>query len=204
MKSLTDIVLRDAPFAWWEWDVIKNLVTMNDLKATMLGYNPDTFAGKGYEAFTDLLHPDDFNKAMDAMRALLSGKKEIYQIDYRIKDASNRYHWYMDRGVAIAYENDKIARIRGIVIDLGMEKTIGANVEAMMNLLSRYSESKNNLIIVCSSCKRVKIQSEEWTPVTDTMIKAITDTVSHGICHPCLYRLYPELAESVLRRSGSS
>ncbi|MFA6469738.1 MAG: PAS domain-containing protein [Bacteroidota bacterium] len=204
LKLLENIVLADAPFVWWEWDVINNTVTMNDLKVTMLGYHPDEFKGKGYESMTALLHPDDYENTMEAMRDLLSGKKSIYQIDYRIKDRSGHYHWYMDRGAVIAQDNDRISRIRGIVIDLGLENAIGSNTDAVIELLSRYSENKNNLIVICSSCRRVKISHEEWTPITDTFNKAIADTISHGICPACVYKLYPELAEMILQKHRSS
>lgn len=200
-KTLEDIVLQHSPLAWWEWDVVSNTVTMNDLKVTMLGYHPDEFTGKGYETFTELLHPDDYEKTMDAMRDVFAGKKKIYQIDYRIKDSTQRYHWYMDRGAAIAYDQGSITRMRGIVIDLGVEKSIGANIDAVVALLSKFAENKNNLIIICSSCKKVKINTDEWTPITDELLTVIADTISHGICPQCVQELYPEYVQRIKQRN---
>jgi PAS domain S-box-containing protein len=202
VNTLEEIVLRDSPLAWWEWDVINNVVTMNDLKVTMLGYTLEQFHGKGYEPFTNLLHPDDVEKTMDAMRDLLTEKKNIYQIDYRIKDSSGHYHWYMDRGVVIDREEGKITRIRGIVIDLGVEHALGTNTEAIITMLSRFAADQNALIIICSSCKKVKISKEEWTSITDDMNNSIMDTLSHGICPVCVKSLYPDFAERVLNKKG--
>jgi PAS domain S-box-containing protein len=115
--------LVDSPYAWWEWDIIANKVTFNDLKATMLGYNPYDFRNSGYQVFTDLLHADDFEKTMQAMRDVLEGKTDLYQIDYRIKAKNGSYHWYLDRGLVIEREESEIIKkLRGIVIDLGAEK----------------------------------------------------------------------------------
>ncbi len=200
-ERLKRIVLRDASFAWWEWDCGTNIVTTNDLKVTMLGYTPDQFKGKGYEAFTDLLHPDDYEKAMGAMRDLLEGRKNIYQVDYRIKDASGRYHWYMDRGVITEFDGDKISRIRGIVIDIGMENEKGLDTEGLLNLLRQFSEDHDKLIVICSVCERIKVREGEWTPTTDEFVSGIADTLSHGICPDCLKRLYPDHAGRVLSRT---
>lgn len=200
VSALKEIVLRESPLAWWEWDVANNIVTMNDLKVTMLGYTMEQFHGKGYEALTNLLHPDDFEKTMDAMRDVLTEKKNIYQIDYRIKDSSGRYHWYMDRGVVIAREEGKIARIRGIVIDLGVEHSSGTNTEAIVTMLARFASDQNALIIMCSSCKKVKINKDEWTSISDDMNNIILDTLSHGICPACVKSLYPDFADKVLSK----
>lgn len=200
LQMLTEIVLRNSPLAWWEWDVIHNVVISNDLKCTMLGYHPDTFKGQGFEAYTSLVHPDDFEKTMDAMRKILRGEKDIYQIDYRIRDSSDQYHWYMDRGVVLSKENGVISRLRGIVIDLGMENNGGTNTNALVELLNSYSENQNNMITICSSCKRVKVSMEEWTPITYELRNSISDTISHGICPDCIDALYPDLAEKIRRR----
>ena len=69
-------ILIDSPFPWWEWDVLNNTVDFNDKKALMLGYEPEMFSSGGYQAFTDLLHPDDYEKTMNAMRQLLEGEKK--------------------------------------------------------------------------------------------------------------------------------
>jgi PAS domain S-box-containing protein len=199
--ALDEIILRESPLAWWEWDVANNIVTMNYLKVTMLGYTMEQFHGKGYESLTNLLHPDDFEKSMAAMRDVLTEKKNIYQIDYRIKDSSGRYHWYMDRGVVIARTGEKIRRIRGIVFDLGAEHTSGTNTDAIVTMLSRYAADQNERIIMCSSCKKVKIGKEQWTSITDDLNKIMTDTLSHGICPACVKSLYPEFAERVLGRN---
>ncbi len=194
-QRLVNAILRESSLAWWEWDRRDNRVTFNDLKATMLGYDPRDFEGKGYEVFTNLLHPDDYEKAMNAMRDLLEGRKGLYQVDYRILDAAGHYHWYMDRGTAISFEAGRIARIRGVVIDLGLEDRSGSNIEAVANLLRKFSEDNDKLVIICSVCERIKITEQEWTPATDDLIRAIPDALSHGICPDCLLTLYSDFSK---------
>ena len=90
--------MGESPFPWWEWDVAGNVVKASPLKVEMLGYCFEDFRGKGYQAYTDLLHPDDFERTMQAMRDLLEGRAPIYLVDYRIHARDGSWRWYMDRG----------------------------------------------------------------------------------------------------------
>jgi len=69
-----DKLMQGSRFAWWEWDIATNTVTHNPLKATMLGFMPEDFHERGYQGFTDLIQPDDYEEAMQAMRIVLQGK----------------------------------------------------------------------------------------------------------------------------------
>ena len=84
LERFLDEALMSSAFAWWEWDIPANRVTSNDKKVEMLGRRPEDFRNAGYQAFTDLLHPDDHERTMRAMRDYLEGRASLYQIDYRI------------------------------------------------------------------------------------------------------------------------
>jgi|WetSurMetagenome_2_1015567.scaffolds.fasta_scaffold200476_2 PAS domain S-box-containing protein len=202
LDLLTESVLRSSPLAWWQWDVQLNQVIFNSLKVTTLGYDPIDFAGRGFESFTALLHPDDHFSTMEAMRRLLSGESSLYQTDYRIIDSSGYYHWYMDRGMCIARNDGRVASVRGLVIDLGLESAMSNSTGAVVKLLREYSHDRNQLITICSSCKRLQVGEEEWQPITERFRDAIGDSLSHGVCPVCIEALYPELAE--LLKDGNS
>lgn len=200
VEGLKEIVLQNSPHAWWEWDAVNNTVISNDIKVTMLGYDAEIFKEKGYEAYTALLHPDDLEKVMSAMRDLLTGRTPIYQVDYRIIDHSGKYHWYMDRGVVIAETEGIISRIRGIVIDLGYDLEIAPPMKALVNLLHRYVNDGVSYIAICSNCERIKIGEKKWEPFDTDLKKVISDTFTHGICPSCIRKLYPKYAERILNR----
>ncbi len=195
-------LLFDSPFAWWEWNITEDRVTFNDCKVTMLGYDPSEFRGKGYGAFTRLIHPDDFQRTMDAMKNVLRNSTDLYQVDYRILSASSQYHWYMDRGTVIERNaSGNPAILRGIVIDLGKESESGASIDKIIQLIeSSSSNNKSFILTVCSNCGKVKKSETEWISLTQQLIENVSNGISHGICPSCLYELYPEMAKSVLSR----
>ena len=197
-------ILIDSPFPWWEWDVLNNTVDFNDKKALMLGYEPEMFSSGGYQAFTDLLHPDDYEKTMKAMKQLLDGEKGLYQIDYRIRAADSSYHWYMDRGAVSERNNDKtIKKIRGIVIDLGDKASGDAGKDILIKLINNSVQASNgfsvSFITICSGCQKTKVESGLWVSVPEKIKNVIGEKISHGLCPECIKKLYPDMAETILR-----
>ena len=121
--------------AWWEWDLRSNEVQYDDLKASMLGYTPEEFPSNVYK-ICDLIHPDDYEPTMQAMREYLEGKTDSYQLHYRIRKKDGSYGWYYDRGEIT--ERDLRGRpviLIGAVIDISMIKNLQFEVHKQKELL---------------------------------------------------------------------
>ncbi len=108
--------------AWWEWDMITNKVNYSDQKATMLGYTIDEFPIDVYEIMK-YVHPDDYEPTMEAMKAHLYGKAELYEVEYRIKAKDGSYRWYYDKGrISERTPDGKPLRLIGTVVDVTDKK----------------------------------------------------------------------------------
>ena len=195
--------LHLSEFAWWDWWIPTNKVTFNDLKVKWLGYDPKDFQNIGFEAFTTLLHPDDYARAMRAMRDYLSGKEKLYKIDYRIKTKSGNYKWYIDRGIAVEHnESGSPIRLRGIVIDMGNYFSDDLKTDKMREIIrhtipfSQKNNPNDNVITVCSNCKRFKINENKYINYKGDLEYLLDLRVSHSICPDCIKLLYPDLFES--------
>jgi len=119
--------LEIGNMAWWEWDVKTGKVNMHEKKATMLGYKVEEFPADVYE-ICKLIHPDDYDMAMDAMRQHLEGKTKVYDVTYRIKTKNGDYKWYHDKGgIVNRTKEGKPLKVIGIVMDVtdikSMEKS---------------------------------------------------------------------------------
>ena len=121
-RKHVESALEMGDMSWWEWDYEHNIVRTGKAKYTILGYTPDEI-GQGFEAWTKLIHPDDFGLAMTAMKEYLEGKKENYFVEYRIKHKNGNYLWFRDKGGAIIRtENGKPKLLVGIVMNVTNEK----------------------------------------------------------------------------------
>ena len=128
LNNKFNLAMEIGQMAWWEWNYESNEVKTSPTKFAMLGYSKQEI-GEGYEAWTKLIHPDDLEKAMDAMTLLLQGKSEFYLVEYRIKHKTGHYRWFSDKGQVIEYcKNGKPKIIMGVAIDIS-DKTNYRDVE---------------------------------------------------------------------------
>ena len=120
-NSRLELAMKVANMAWWEMDILTGKVNFEKRKAEMLGYNPDQFTH--YQDFTKLLHPDDFERAMNAMQEHLDGKVDKYEVEYRILAKSGEYLWFYDIGSIV--KRDLIGRpliVTGVVLNITERK----------------------------------------------------------------------------------
>jgi len=110
--------------AWWVWDRDLDIIDYSPLKAQMLGYTREEI-GTSVTGFTQLLHPDDFESTMDAMRKLLKNETDIYSIEYRLKHKSGEYIWFKDMGKVVeTFADYTPMRIVGVVHNINERKQL--------------------------------------------------------------------------------
>jgi PAS domain S-box-containing protein len=123
LSSRIKIAMESANIAWWEMDIPTGAVVFDKKKTEMLGYEAEDF--KHYKDFVSLIHPDDAEKAMNAMRTHLSGASSSYEIEYRIMSKSGIYKWFYDTGSITDRDvNGNAMKVVGFVINITERKVI--------------------------------------------------------------------------------
>ncbi len=135
--------------SWWEWDVKTNEVYTGNAKYEMLGYDKEDIP-PGFEGWTCLLHPDDYEGCMQAMRDHMEGKADVYFSEYRIRHKDGHYLWYRDKGgVASRDEKGKPSILMGIVMNITKEKSLAethkTEIDQASNQLKQEIEKYNLL-----------------------------------------------------------
>jgi len=120
-NSRLSLALQGGNMAWWEMNVETGGVTFDKHKVEMLGYPPENF--KHYTDFTKLVHPDDYQRIMDAMSGHFKGKYKNYEAEYRILTKSGVYIWFYDYGSVVKKDlNGKPLVCSGFVYDISERK----------------------------------------------------------------------------------
>lgn len=128
--------LKIGNMAWWEWDVPSGKVLYDERKATMLGYTTAEFPSDVYKV-CELIHPDDYEATMDAMRSYLLGTGPAWDMTYRIRRKDGSYACYYDRGEIVERTAEgKPRRLVGTVIDISEIKQLEEEVSQKTALLS--------------------------------------------------------------------
>ena len=120
-NSRLELAMRAANMAWWNMDLITGKVTFEKRKAEMLGFPPEKFTC--YKDFMDLVHPEDYDPVMNAMRKHLDGLTDKYEVEYRILTASGSYKWFYDTGSVVNSDPEgKPLNVIGLVMDISIRK----------------------------------------------------------------------------------
>ncbi|MBK8882744.1 MAG: PAS domain S-box protein [Bacteroidales bacterium] len=120
-SSRLELAMQIANMAWWEMDINTGNVTFDKRKVEMLGYSSENF--KHYNDFTALIHPEDFDKAINAMKEHLGGLAVKYEVEYRILNSYGEYIWFYDIGAIVKIDMKGAAlNVIGFVIDITWRK----------------------------------------------------------------------------------
>ncbi len=138
-----ELSMNIAGWAWWNLELPSGKVTFHKHKAEMIGYSPEDF--KHYTDFTKLLHPDDYERVMEAMRKRIEGKVDRYETEYRILSKNKGYIWFYDVGSVVKNDNEGNITISGIVIDITKQKQFEYDIrfqselrKLLMEIASRF------------------------------------------------------------------
>jgi PAS domain S-box-containing protein len=143
-------------YAWtgnlghWYWNVKENKVSFNALKVKALGFKEEDIPEEvDYQFFTDRLHPVDYEGVMNIMREHLSGKRPVYEAEYRIRAIDGSWKWFYDRGkITRRDEEGKPVYMAGIVFDITPKKTIEEKLTSIVQELKKENQTKNKFISV--------------------------------------------------------
>lgn len=122
-NSRMELAMETANMAWWKMDMKTGAVTFAKQKAEMLGFDPDEF--KHYVDFVTLVHPEDRERTMEAMRSHLAGRAGKYEVQYRIRNKSGDYQWLYDVGTVTARTREgEPLTVTGLVLNISNQKKI--------------------------------------------------------------------------------
>ncbi len=144
-NSRLDLAMQSAKMAWWEMDMPTGHVIFSKRKAEMLGFPPEKFSH--YTDFMALVHPDDYDATMEAMRNHLNGMLPRYEIEYRILTNFDGYKWFFDIGTTIKRDSKGVPlKISGLVLDIDDRKKAEEKIREKDILFRKLSANVPDLI----------------------------------------------------------
>ena len=117
-KFSLDLALESAQAGKWDWEILSGKVNYNKTWFTRLGYTEDELP-HDLSTFKKVLHPDDVQKAFDAIDKNLKGVTQIYECRYRMVTKSGAIQYCFDRGRVIKRAPDGTPlQMTGVNIDI--------------------------------------------------------------------------------------
>jgi len=117
-----NFAVEGAGLGVWDWNPKTNDVTFDDRWTGMLGYTTDELEPR-YETWADLVHPDDIERAEQALGKLKSGETDRYHCEFRMRTKDGDWKWIRDIGKVFERSDDgEAVRAVGIHQDITEER----------------------------------------------------------------------------------
>jgi PAS domain S-box-containing protein len=114
----------------WDWDLVTDEVVFSPQWKNMLGYKDHEVANAS-EAWRELLHPEDRERALKGVDDYLTGRSPAYEIEYRLRKKAGDYLWILSRGAALRDASGKPFRFAGAHTDITARKVAEAGLEQL-------------------------------------------------------------------------
>lgn len=94
---------------------------------------------------------------------------------------------------------EMLSRVR---THLKLKRALDAEKELAASLKEALAQVKqlSGIIPICSNCKNIRSDDGYWQQVEQYIREHSTVMFSHGICPDCVKKLYPEMADKILKR----
>jgi len=87
----------------WDWSVQTGEVFYSESWSRSLGYEPAE-VGSSVNFWLSIVHPDDMPRVRASLDAHFQGKSQFYECEYRLRMASGKYRWHLDRGRVVEWD----------------------------------------------------------------------------------------------------
>lgn len=109
----------------------------------MLGYNDTVDFPNTFDAWTDLIHPQDKESVLEQLNAALADQtnKTKYNVEYRMKINEDRYEWFKDSAEITRRLDGTACRMAGIFINIQQQKEARRQQQRSNAFHRAYTES---------------------------------------------------------------
>lgn len=100
----------------------------------IFGYEPSFFINRDVKELRRIIHPDDLNRVVDAVREAIRDRKSI-QCEYRILTAQDETKWVFDKAEAVVGASDNTISVEGFMADFTVYKKMEERLKRENTLL---------------------------------------------------------------------
>lgn len=144
-KSL-ELALDGSELGYYDMNLISGKVTTNQTCYQMLGYNSEDII-QNRDWWRDLIHKNDIDKTNHKWEEHLSGKKDFYQMEVRMRTKDGNYKWILDKSkIFEVNSNGSAIRVVGTHMDISQRKSYEEAILAAKESAEESNTLKSNFL----------------------------------------------------------
>ncbi len=177
-------LVEQAPILIWRADLTMGCNYFNERWLSFTGRTLEQESGNGWAAG---VHPDDLPRCLKIYTGSFA-RREIFEMEYRLRRADGVFRWLFDRGVPFDNPTGQFAGYIGSCID------VTERVEAQTRLKAAQDaelQMLRELLPVCSWCKKVRKDDGYWGQLESYVSKHSALRFTHSICPACEKKHFP-------------
>ena len=138
--------LTEAEAGLWDWNLKTGEGYCSPRCYSMLGYENNEFPCNS-ETWSRMIYPDDRDRVLAEINALLADNVREYQVQYRMSSKNGSYRWILSRGLAIEYDSNGIpCRFLGTHRDITDQKQMEMELHRSRNELELEVEKRTKAL----------------------------------------------------------
>ncbi len=118
-RERMELALKGGDLGYWEVDLRTNRMIVNERWAEMLETSLAALTPRTRDAWLEALHPGDRDRVLAVGEDYREGRREHYEVKYRVVTRKGNIRWQLSRGAAIERDkNGKAILMVGTVMDI--------------------------------------------------------------------------------------
>lgn len=151
-----DLALWGSRQGLWDWNIKTGEIYRDDRYLEMMGYSREELPPTR-KAWQELVYPEDLEKLESVLSECLSGKRPLFEAEYRIKNKNGSWSWLLDRGRVSEWDEDgHPSRIVGTSQDIGLQKRMAEDLKESEETYRDLFENCPVGLITCDRSGRIK------------------------------------------------
>jgi PAS domain S-box-containing protein len=116
-EARTRLLIKSSNVGLWDWNLVTDDVFFSPEWKSQLGYADDEVPGR-YEEWESRLHPEDREQALRAVQDFREGRREDYDIEFRLRHKDGSWRSILTRADLIRDASGQPVRMLGCHIDI--------------------------------------------------------------------------------------
>jgi len=119
IQERLELVLAGAELGLYDINSKTGVSYVDDRYLDMLGYQREDFLAFNIETWMKIIHPDDLNNIKEKVREIMSGNRQLVEMEYRLRHKSGDWLWVLGRGRVVGWdEAGKPLRFTGTQLNI--------------------------------------------------------------------------------------